>query len=118
MVLLDCDFASAAVLLDRVRKWVFGDYTIAIEGEAEKAKIWVSAAIGIAEWQPGEPVQQLIERADKAMYLEKTRSSQATGRPPSLTGVGAQSNQRHGTPYKQPLSPTAGRAKASDDILA
>ena len=88
VILLDCDFASAAILLDRVRKWVFGDYTIAVEGEPERVRIWVSAAIGIAEWKRSEPVQHLIERADRAMYEEKTRSGQS-GRPPGLTAVGA-----------------------------
>lgn len=75
VVLLDCDFAGASVVLDRVRKWVFGDYTITAEGKAEKVKVWVSAAVGIAEWKPDERVEQLIERADRAMYKEKTRSA-------------------------------------------
>ena len=74
VVLLDCDFAAATVLLERVRKWVFGDYTIAPDDQAEKIRIWVSAAVGIAEWKAGEPLQQLIERADRAMYKDKMRS--------------------------------------------
>jgi diguanylate cyclase (GGDEF)-like protein len=85
LVLLDCDFAGAAVLLDRVRKWVFGDYTITVEGHAEKVKMWVSSAVGIAEWKPDETAQQLIERADRAMYKEKTRSTaMPAGRPTEL----------------------------------
>ena len=88
VILLDCDFASAAVLLDRVRKWVFGDYTISGEGETERARIWVSAAVGIAEWKPGEPVQHLIERADRVMYQEKSRSTETAGGSAGLVAVG------------------------------
>ncbi len=85
VILLDCDFAAAAALIDRVRKWVFGDYSITAEGEAEKVKVWMSAAVGIAEWKPDEQVKQLIERADRAMYKEKTRSTAVpVGRPTEL----------------------------------
>jgi diguanylate cyclase (GGDEF)-like protein len=90
VILLDCDFAAATNLLDRVRKWVFGDYTIAPKGQAEKIKIWVSAAVGIAERKTDEPMQQLIERADRAMYKDKTRSaSTPLGRPSGIAAVGA-----------------------------
>jgi diguanylate cyclase (GGDEF)-like protein len=75
VILLDCDFATATLLLDRVRKWVFGNYTIAPECDAEKTRIRVSAAVGIAQWKAGERMQQLIERADRAMYKDKTLSA-------------------------------------------
>jgi diguanylate cyclase (GGDEF)-like protein len=77
VILLDCELAAATLLLERVRKWVFGDYTITPDGEAEKIRIWVSAAVGIVEWKPGESAQQLIERADRAMYKDKTRTASA-----------------------------------------
>jgi len=89
VILLDCDLASATVLLERVRKWVFGDYTITVDGEAEKVRVCVSAAVGIAEWIPDEAVEQLIERADRAMYKEKTRSTpMPAGRQPGLVAAG------------------------------
>ena len=81
VVLLDCDLAGATVLLERVRKWVFGDYTIALDERAEKVRIWVSAAVGIVEWKPGEPAHQLIERADRAMYKDKSRAASAFAAP-------------------------------------
>jgi len=31
----------------------------------------MSAAIGAAEWQPGETVKQVVARADKLMYQQK-----------------------------------------------
>ena len=75
VILLDCDFTTAKALLERVRKWAFGDYTIAPEGPTEKIRILVSAAVGIAEWKAGELALELIERADRAMYKDKTRSA-------------------------------------------
>ena len=44
LVLLDSDLAGAAVMIERIRKWVFGDYTISAQ-----AKVRVDAAIGLAE---------------------------------------------------------------------
>ena len=90
VILLDCDFAAATYLLDRVRKWVFGDYTIAPERQADKIKIWVSAAVGIAERKTGEPMQQLIERADRAMYKDKTlAAAMSTARPSGMAAASA-----------------------------
>ena len=89
VILLDCDLSSATVLLERVRKWVFGEYTITPDGEAEKVRVWVSAAVGIAEWIPDEPAEQLIERADRAMYKEKTRSTpMPAGRQAGIVAAG------------------------------
>lgn len=78
VVLLDCDLAGAAVLTDRIRKWVFGSYTVATGGEAEKARMYMDAAVGVAEWRAGESVQQVIERADRAMYEDKKLSASTT----------------------------------------
>jgi diguanylate cyclase len=66
LVLLDSDLAGAAVMIDRIRKWVFGDYTL-----SGQPKVRVDAAIGLAERMPGETIPQLIERVDRAMYVEK-----------------------------------------------
>ena len=71
VVLLDCDLAGTAVMTDRVRQWVFGDYTIVTDGDTEKIRMRVDAAIGIAEWIAGETVEQVIQRADRAMYEDK-----------------------------------------------
>jgi PleD family two-component response regulator len=55
---------------------VLGDYTIKI-GTSE-TKINLDASIGVAQWQPGETVLQITERADASMYhgKELSRSSQ------------------------------------------
>jgi diguanylate cyclase (GGDEF)-like protein len=70
IVVLDSDLASAESQMERMRKWVLGDYTIHLAGEAQ-ARVKVDAAIGVAQWRPGESLRQVIERADSAMYLEK-----------------------------------------------
>ncbi len=91
VVLLDCDLTGATVMMDRARKWVFGDYTICREGDGEKARLWVTAAVGIAEWAPGETVQQLMERADRQMYADKMRpaSPPSDGRKSGLALTGS-----------------------------
>jgi diguanylate cyclase (GGDEF)-like protein len=70
ILVLDCELSGAAPQLERIQKWVFGDYTIPL-GDKGDVKIHVEAAIGIVQWNDGETVQQVIERADKAMYKNK-----------------------------------------------
>jgi diguanylate cyclase (GGDEF)-like protein len=77
VVVLDCDLAGATATIDRMRKWVFGDYSVSIHGDREKARVRVDAAIGIAQWAPGETLQQVIERADRAMYEDKEQPGRA-----------------------------------------
>lgn len=54
--------------MERVRKWVFGDYTV---GGKQSRKLPVSAAIGVAAWLEGETMAQMFARADADMYAEK-----------------------------------------------
>ena len=79
VVLLDCDRAGAAVMIDRLRRWVFGSYTVIIGPEKLKAVVRVRGSIGSAEWVSGESIQSLIERADRGMYREKGGSASAAG---------------------------------------
>jgi diguanylate cyclase (GGDEF)-like protein len=71
IVVLDCDLANAKAQIERMRQWALGDYTIQTGTGAESAKIRVDASIGLVQWEPGESMQQVIERADAAMYREK-----------------------------------------------
>jgi diguanylate cyclase (GGDEF)-like protein len=71
IVVLDCDLNGAKSQIERMRKWILGAYTIQLgEGRGE-LKVDVDASIGMAQWQPGETIQQVVERADAAMYKEK-----------------------------------------------
>lgn len=77
IVILDCDLAGANCQVERMRKWVLGEYTVQRAGGAGDVKIPVDASIGLAEWQEGETMEKLVERADTAMYEEKRRTQKA-----------------------------------------
>jgi diguanylate cyclase (GGDEF)-like protein len=71
--ILVLDGASSAVepQIERLRKWVFGEYSVKPGPDAKEVKISVDASIGLAQWNPGETLDQVIERADAVMYKEK-----------------------------------------------
>ena len=69
LILLEGERTQAEAQLERVRKWVCGQYTI--EAGAGPVKLNVEASIGLAEWTPPESLPQLLERADAAMYACK-----------------------------------------------
>jgi len=69
VVVLDGAQAEANEFAARVRKWVFGNYTV--ESAKEKRKVHMEAAVGVTEWQPGETRAALLGRADKLMYEQK-----------------------------------------------
>jgi diguanylate cyclase (GGDEF)-like protein len=71
IMVLDCDLPGARSQIERMQKWVFGDYTIQLTADKSKVKISLVASIGMAQWQPGETTQQVTERADAAMYSDK-----------------------------------------------
>ena len=74
IVILDCDSSASVALVERIRKWVFGDYTLQCSTGKPEVKVRVEASIGVVQWRPGESLQQVIERADAAMYQEKKAS--------------------------------------------
>jgi diguanylate cyclase (GGDEF)-like protein len=69
LVLLDCQMTQAEAQMERVRKWVCGDYTVS--QSAGPRKLPVQASIGLAEFAAPESVKQLLDRADAAMYANK-----------------------------------------------
>ncbi len=69
LIVMDGERAPADAQMERVSKWVCGQYTV--ETGAGAVKMQVSASIGVADWMPGEPLAQLLERADAAMYACK-----------------------------------------------
>jgi len=72
---LDCDLSGARSQIERMKKWVLGDYTLQVG--TNTIKIRLDASIGVAQWQPGETAVQITERADTSMYevKEPSRSS-------------------------------------------
>jgi diguanylate cyclase (GGDEF)-like protein len=71
IIVLDFDLAGANQQLDRTKKWMFGEYKIRTGGGNVEVKVPVSASIGLAQWEPGESLQDVLEHADNSMYTEK-----------------------------------------------
>jgi diguanylate cyclase (GGDEF)-like protein len=69
IIVLDAGAQDIDAHIERISRWVFGDYTMRA-GETRR-KVAVSAAIGVAEWQAGDSLRTLLERADAAMYRDK-----------------------------------------------
>jgi diguanylate cyclase (GGDEF)-like protein len=81
IVVLDCDLETAKSQIERVEKWVLGEYTIQSTAGVKEAKLEVAASIGVAQWTAGQTMPQLIASADSAMYREKALTkSQKAGR--------------------------------------
>ena len=74
IVVLDCDLTGAKAQVERMQKWVFGEYSIPLGSGAGELKVIVQAAVGVAQWQSDETVREVIERADSAMYRDKQLS--------------------------------------------
>jgi diguanylate cyclase (GGDEF)-like protein len=78
IVLFDCALDEAGVLKERILKWACGSYSIG--ASSGSIKLNIDASIGLAEHQPGEPMKDLLARADAEMYAHKARSSSAGSR--------------------------------------
>ena len=64
---------EATAQVERLEKWVCGNYTLgAAAGELTLA---IQASFGMAESLPGETMSQLLARADQAMYQNKPSKS-------------------------------------------
>lgn len=71
IVVMDCDLPGANAQIERLRKWVFGEYTIRPGKGTGEVRVNVDAAVGLTQWQPGERIQEVIEHADTDMYRQK-----------------------------------------------
>lgn len=77
LIVLDGELAQAEAQIERVRKWVCGQYTL--ESTNGSLKLNVEASIGVAEWMAPELLQPLLERADAAMYACKGAGRERRG---------------------------------------
>ena len=69
IVVLSGGRSEAQSHIERIEKWVAGDYTI--ESSTGPQKVRLDASIGLAEWSPGKTVSEIIDQADSAMYTHK-----------------------------------------------
>jgi diguanylate cyclase (GGDEF)-like protein len=76
IVVLDCGLEDARRHVERVRKWVFGDYTV--RGEGPPRKLAVDASVGVAAWREGETIAAMFARADADMYKQKKAAGRRT----------------------------------------
>jgi diguanylate cyclase (GGDEF)-like protein len=70
VLIVDAAFEEAQIRLDRIRQWVVGDYNISTG--ADVVSVTLNASVGIAEWDRKESAVELLARADRRMYAEKT----------------------------------------------
>jgi diguanylate cyclase (GGDEF)-like protein len=69
ILLLHCGLAEATAQIERLRKWVCGNYTI--QANSVPTKLQVGASIGLSERLADETMNELIARADAEMYRDK-----------------------------------------------
>jgi diguanylate cyclase (GGDEF)-like protein len=71
IVLQDGDFRDVKHGGERIERWVTGEYSV--KTESGHRKVQISAATGIAAWQPNDTPTTVLQRADAAMYEHKAR---------------------------------------------
>lgn len=69
ILIFDSGLEEAEAQTDRLRKWVCGNYSVASKTGALKLR--VDASIGLAAHAAGEGMNELVGRADAAMYERK-----------------------------------------------
>ena len=80
IVVLRRDVAGAKPQIERIRHWVFGNYTVETGAGKPTLKVDVTAAVGLAQWSSGMTMKQVIEQADAAMYRDKRESRSKNGK--------------------------------------
>jgi diguanylate cyclase (GGDEF)-like protein len=71
ILLFDCGLEEAEGKTERLRKWICGDYSV--PGKSGTLKLHVDVSIGLAAHTPGEGMNEVVGRADAAMYTQKVR---------------------------------------------
>jgi diguanylate cyclase len=72
IILLECGLPEAGAQVERLNKWISGNYTV--RGKSGSKTLRIDASIGLAEHSDGEEMKELIARADAAMYEQKAAS--------------------------------------------
>jgi diguanylate cyclase (GGDEF)-like protein len=72
ILLFDSCLEEAEAQTERLRKWVCGNYSV--PGNNGTLKLRVDASIGLAAYASGEEMNELVGRADAAMYKQKARA--------------------------------------------
>lgn len=76
VVIIAAGRPDADLCVERLRKWVFGEYKIKVGDEP--VKVLIDASIGVVQWTGNETAQQLMRRADSAAYAAKPVSKRVS----------------------------------------
>lgn len=71
VIVLPCSLGDAMTRSRMLEQTLGGDYCIRVDGN--QLRIRLTLSIGIAEYRPGETVDQLMARADQSLYTHKHR---------------------------------------------
>jgi diguanylate cyclase len=77
IILLECRLPEATAQLERLHKWICGDYLV--ESKFGSLKVQVRASIGLAEYLPNEAMKDILARADAEMYRRKSTAKTNPG---------------------------------------
>ena len=70
VAILECSLANAQARSEEIAQLLSNPYKVAVESKEIEIEIGVS--VGVVERQPGETAEQVLHRADEAMYREKS----------------------------------------------
>jgi diguanylate cyclase (GGDEF)-like protein len=70
LVVIEGGTTEAEVSAKRISEWINGEYTVS--AGSKPSKVTIAASVGIAAWQRGETITELLQRADANMYKCKT----------------------------------------------
>jgi len=69
VIIFDGGWTEATTQVERLEKWVCGNYTL--NSPTGSVTLGVHASMGLAQYQNGDKMKDLLARADKAMYGKK-----------------------------------------------
>jgi diguanylate cyclase (GGDEF)-like protein len=75
LVVIEGEFHQAQASTERINKWVNGEYTLTTS--AGQRKTVIKAALGIATWQKGQTLTEVLQQADAAMYRHKVETKRS-----------------------------------------
>jgi diguanylate cyclase (GGDEF)-like protein len=67
-VILNSQLDDARAMMERMQHWFNGEYSI--PDPSGVGEVNLSAAVGIAQWRPGEGITELVARADRALLKQ------------------------------------------------
>ncbi len=85
VALHDCDANGAMVAAERLRAAI-----AALCVDVPSLTLHVTASIGVAELRPGEALEALVDRADRAMYTAKSGGRNQVAASPEETAIAAE----------------------------